>query len=377
MLQLRLALPAFRSARQLILGPDSIMALRSMESSRVALVVSGSLVRQEDLFEKLKRNIRAHDIRVIERSWRFEPTMSDLRAPLQTIEEARVDTIVAVGGGAVIDAAKLMWLFYEHPNLDSSIYLRPFAVPKLRGRARFVAVPTTTGTGSEVSSAALLYNPETGGKDAIVTHDFLPDVVILDPKLLTGLVNTAMISTVCDALSHAIEGYVSRIQNPLMDLFAEKAVQVIADNWRRALERNVEAIGQLQYAATMAGWVQNHCLVGASHALAHQLAPFNVPHGVANAILLPTVIRQNARNVPTKMKYENLARLIGVEESAEGLASFVEEVRMAGGVASKLSDFGCLDPEPLLAGAMCDPGAKSNPIELNEQLLRELVKECL
>lgn len=378
MLQLRLPLPTFRSAKNVVLGPDSIMALRSLESSKVAVICSYGFSQQSQLFENLIKNIRAHDIEIIKKSWTSDPTLSDLSAPLKALEQFGADTIVAVGGGAVIDAAKLIWMFYEHPDISPTSYLRPNAIPNLRGRARFIAIPTTTGSGSEVSSSALLYNPETGRKEAVVTHDFLPDLVILDPKLLVGLPNDVLISTTCDALSHSIEGYVSRLKNPLMDILAEKAVQTIFFNWKEATgSRNLEAIGQMQYAAMMAGWVQNHCLVGGAHALAHQLAAFDVPHGNANAILLPAVIRRNATDKETASKYRSLCQVCGLGKDHEALAAQIEVIRDAAKFPNKLSEYGVGNVEAIVEGTLSDPAARSNPIEVDEAYVLEVAKKCL
>ncbi len=379
MLHTRLPLPAFRTIKNFIHGPNSIAALRGLECTRATLVVGKSLTRQTKLFDKLKRNIRCQHLDVIEKSWTGEPSLADLKKPMQQLEKNCADVIIAVGGGSIMDAAKLMWMFYEHPDLDRSLYTRAFAIPSLRGRTRFVCVPTTTGTGSEVSSSALFLDEETGRKISVVTHDFLPDVAILDPEFVENMPTSVMIATVCDALSHAIEGYVSRLDNPLMDVMAEKAVQMIFENWQVALEGGdvrLNALSNLQYAATMAGWVQNHKLAGASHAIAHQLANFGVPHGNANAILLPSVIRFNARDEQTARKFERLSHLCGVGQAPEDLACAVETIRQSGGFDLRLSTYGKFDRSWVAAHALEDPTAPFNPVTLVEETVLGILEAC-
>lgn len=378
MLHLRLPLPNFMSADNLIVGPGSIMALRGLESSKVAIIASGSLIKQDALFAKFVKNIRAHDITVVQRSWHGEPSFEDLELPLKQLESFQPDTILAVGGGSVIDASKLIWMFYEHPDLSIEECIKVNGVPPLRGRANFIAIPTTIGTGSEVSSSALLLNRETGRKEAVVSHDFLPDLVVLDQNLLVGLPLSTKISTVCDALSHAIEGYVSRIKNPLMDIFAEKAITLISENWKAAIiDDDEDALGQLLYAATLAGWVQNHCLVGAAHAIAHQMAKYGVPHGHANAILLPNVIRFNGTDEKTESRYLRIAELCLLEDNFEALAVWIEEIRSYGNFPTNLKDYGNIDIAANIEGALADPAAKSNPVLLDKENLEKIIKSCL
>ena len=135
----------------------------------------------------------------------------------------------------MLDAAKLAWVWYEQPEADIALLARPFALRGLRGRSRFVAVPTTAGTGSEVSSAAVIKDPNSSRKIPIVSHELIPDIAILDPRLTTNVPATAMVAAGLDALAHAVEGYVSRFDNPVADAQAEKSVEMIL----RVLPRTV------------------------------------------------------------------------------------------------------------------------------------------
>ena len=220
MLKLRFPLPVFRNAREIANGKNARMALKGLVANRAALIISPSF-KKSKYFEQVVRLINAQSVQVIEKSWKGEPSVAELSGVIGELESFQPDYIIALGGGSIIDGAKLAWLFYEHPTLEPEVLYRPFSLPPLRGRTKFAAIPTTVGAGSEVSSAAVMLDSETFSKKAVVTHDFLPDLVILDPELVSDVPTKVLRTTVADTLSHAIEGYVSNIDHPLMDTFAE------------------------------------------------------------------------------------------------------------------------------------------------------------
>ena len=290
---------------------------------------------------------------------------------IQELEAFQPDYIVALGGGSVIDGAKVGWLFYEHPTLEDDILFRPFSLPPLRGRAKFAAIPTTIGTGGEVSSAAVVFDDVSKRKRAVVTHDFLPDLVILDPELVTDVPASLLKPTIADALSHAVEGYVSNIKHPLMTSLAEKAVEIIARYSGAIGEEawSLDMISDLQHAAMLAGWVQNHCVVGLSHAIAHQLGPYKIGHGAANGKLMPSVIEYNSGDNLVSQEYKKLCARANLNDVAELkllFARLCEDVH----VPLKLREE---DLAIISSGAMEDPAAKTNPRAFTELDVREIV----
>ena len=374
MLKLRLPLPVFRNAGEIVNGKNARMALKGITANRVALVISTTF-EDSTYFEQILRLINSESTRVIKKTWAGEPSLSSVSTLVHEFEEFRPDYILALGGGSVIDGAKLAWLLYEHPLTSAATLFKPFTSPPLRGRAKFGAIPTTIGSGSEVSSAAVLLHDDNISKQAIVTHDFLPDLVILDPELVAEVPLRILKSTVSDALSHAVEGYVSQIKHPLMDIFAEKAVQLIFKNrsyfgddaW------GIEVIEELQYAAMLAGLVQNHCMVGLSHAIAHQLGNFKIAHGLANGLLMPAIIDFNSSEKVVKNKYENLCINAGVSGIAglKGLFMSLTSGAKPSLVFSgdQLAAIGDL--------AVFDSGGQANPVPFSSSDVRELIKICL
>ena len=374
MIKLRFPLPVFRNAREIANGKNARMALKGLVANRAALIISASF-KKSQYFEQVVRLINAQSVHVIEKSWQGEPSVAELSGVIGELESFQPDYIIALGGGSIIDGAKLAWLFYEHPTLEPEVLYRPFSLPPLRGRAKFAAIPTTVGAGSEVSSAAVMLDSKTFSKKAVVTHDFLPDLVILDPELVSDVPVEILRTTVADTLSHAIEGYVSKIEHPLMDVFAEKAVSIVnqyQDKFSDDIWDN-DMLSHLQYAAMLAGWVQNHCIVGLSHAIAHQLGHYNIGHGLANGLLMPAVIEFNYQDTAAAEKYDRLIKNAGIKNKQELMRLFQMLVI---GQHSPLT-FNTEQLTIIAENALMDPAAKANPVTFTENDIKEIVKQCL
>jgi alcohol dehydrogenase len=377
MIKISFPLPQFFNAANIISGENALLALKGLQASKVVVIASKSVLKKHQ--ERLINLINVHDIKVIEKDWPSEPSIENIKPALKETAKFNPDCILAVGGGSVIDSAKAIWAYYEHPYITDEQLYRPFAIPSLRGKSRFIAIPTTIGSGSEVSSSAIFFDQVTGKKKAIVTHDFLPDVVILAPELVVDIPVKIMVSSAMDALSHAIEGLVSTIQHKMMDQFALSAIQTIFRLLPKAVKNpNLEVIEELQFAATYAGWVQNHCLVGAAHVSTHLLANNGVSHGEGNALFLPSSVKLNAKySEAAAAKYQMLSEICGLT-STEALIDKLVDLRALGGLSSSLADYH-LDPSVLTTEALSimqnDPAGRCNPTELNDDFLHELFEE--
>ena len=374
MLKLRIPLPIFRSAKEIVNGKNARMALKGIVANRALVVISKSF-RNSIHFEQISRLINAESVSFVDKTWVGEPSKLGLKRLIAAFEAFSPDYIIALGGGSVIDGAKLAWLFYEHPLIDSGDLFRPFSLPPLRGKAKFAAIPTTAGSGSEVSSAAVLSDDVNYGKKAVVTHDFLPDLVILDPELIAEVPVRILRTTIADALSHAVEGYVSQISHPLMDCFAEKSVQLIYQN-RTNFEDdiwNLQVYEDIQYAAMLAGWVQNHCMVGLSHSIAHQLGNFGLGHGLANGLLMPAVIDFNCSDQVVKDRYEYLCAKVGMPDINSLKKLFVGLV----GDGKPALVFTAEDVSAIGKSALLDPAGKVNPVIFDTTDIAEIIKVSL
>ena len=281
-----------------------------------------------------------------------DPSFETVNRGVQMMNEFKPDVIIALGGGSAIDAAKGMWLFYEHPDADPEgmklkfmdIRKRTYKFPKLGIKAKMVAIPTTSGTGSEVTSFAVISDKTINKKYPLADYELTPDVAIVDPDLVMSLPQSITADTGMDVLTHALEAYVSNMASDYTDGLSEKAIELVFKNLREAYNNgtNKQAREKMHNASTIAGMAFTNAFLGICHSLAHKMgAEFHLPHGRLNAILLPYVIKYNASK-PTKFvsfpkyeyfiadqKYAEVSRKMGFAASTveEGVKSLIKEVQ--------------------------------------------------
>ena len=281
-----------------------------------------------------------------------DPSFETIKKGVEMMNNFRPDVIIALGGGSPIDAAKGMWLFYEHPDADiegmklkfMDIRKRTYKFPKLGTKAQMVAIPTTSGTGSEVTSFAVITDKEKNKKYPLADYELTPDVAIVDPDLVMSLPKSITADTGMDVLTHALEAYVSNMASDYTDGLAEKAVELVFKNLRDAYNdgNNKYAREKMHNASTIAGMAFTNAFLGVCHSMAHKIgAEFHLPHGRINAILLPYVIKYNGVDDPTKFvsfpkyeyyvakhKYAEISRRMNFPAFTddEGLESLVREV---------------------------------------------------
>jgi acetaldehyde dehydrogenase/alcohol dehydrogenase len=298
-----------------------------------------------------------------------EPSVATVDRGADLMRSFRPDTIVALGGGSAMDAAKVMWLRYEHPEVVFAdmrekffdIRKRAFKFPTLGQRAQLVCIPTTSGTGAEVTPFAVITDTATGKKYPLADYALTPSVAIVDPVLAADLPRTITADSGFDALTHAIESYVSVYANDFTDGLALQAIKLIFGHLERAVTSGAadpEAREKMHNAGTIAGMAFGSAFLGIVHAMSHTIgATFHIAHGRTNAILLPHVIRYNG-TVPGKLtgwpKYESyqaperfrdIARMLGLpaatpEEGVESLAAAVERLRDAVGIEGSFKTAG-------------------------------------
>ncbi|MGG3836680.1 bifunctional acetaldehyde-CoA/alcohol dehydrogenase [Paenibacillus thiaminolyticus] len=281
-----------------------------------------------------------------------DPSTKTVERGAEMMRSFEPDFIIALGGGSPMDAAKGMWLFYEYPDTDFDnlkqkfldIRKRTFKYPRLGQKAKFVAIPTTSGTGSEVTSFAVITDKEKGNtKYPLADYELTPDVAIIDPEFVYSLPKTAVADTGMDVLTHAIEAYVSVMASDYTDGLAIKAIQLVFENLVKSYrEACPKAREKMHNASTLAGMAFANAFLGINHSLAHKWgAQYHTAHGRTNAILMPHVIRYNAKK-PTKfasfpkydhfvadVRYAEIARILGLpaRTTEEGVKSLIEAIR--------------------------------------------------
>ena len=317
----------FRAPNQIYFNQHALENLRDLPARNVLIVTSKDL---DDL--GLVETVRAHlpagvPVHVFDRV-EIEPTYRVVADGVAAIRYQKPDHLIAVGGGSVLDAAKAMRLFFQHPELDFRSLATTFLDPRKRvieyphehrEHLALIAVPTTSGTGSEVTPFAVITDDERGRKVPLYDHSLTPDVAILDPELVRGLPSSVTADTGLDALTHALEAVVSVFASEYTDALAMQAARLVFEFLPRAVRdgQDLEARTRMHNAACMAGLAFANAFVGVNHALAHSLgARFHLPHGRANAVLLPYVVRYNA-SLPSKfMPFPNVKAYVAPEKYA-------------------------------------------------------------
>lgn len=343
----------FKVPSKIYFERDSIEYLHSMRDvERVFIVTDRSMVdlgyvtRVTDQLEQRRNKVQVQLFCDVEP----DPSIQTVKKGLSLMQAFRPDTIIAIGGGSSMDAAKGMWLFYEQPDVNfddlkqkfMDIRKRAFRYPELGKKSKLVCIPTTSGTGSEVTPFAVITDKEENKKYPLTDYSLTPTVAIVDPALTMSLPASITADTGMDVLTHATEAYVSTLASDFTDGLALQAIKMVFEYLPRAVangKNDPEAREKMHNAATLAGMAFANAFLGMNHSLAHKIgAEFHVPHGRTNAILLPYVIRYNGTK-PEKPgvwpkynyykadeKYAELARLIGLKFNTveEGVVAYAK-----------------------------------------------------
>ena len=307
-----------------------------------------------------------------------DPTLACALEGVAQMRAFEPDTIIAIGGGSAMDAAKIMWVLYEHPDADFldmamrfvDIRKRVYTFPKMGEKAYFIAIPTSAGTGSEVTPFAVITDEKTGIKYPLADYELMPNMAIIDTDLHMSAPKGLTAASGIDAVTHALEAYASMMATDYTDGLALRALKVIFEYLPRAYENgqtDVEAREKMANAATMAGMAFANAFLGVCHSMAHKLGAFHhLPHGVANALMIDEVLRFNAAEVPAKMgtfpqydhpktlrRYAEVAESLGLKgkndaESLENLIAAIDELKAKVGIKKTIKDYG-IDEADFLA----------------------------
>ncbi|RPK80672.1 bifunctional acetaldehyde-CoA/alcohol dehydrogenase [Streptomyces sp. ADI98-10] len=354
----------FKVPPKIYFEPQAIRYLTSMPDVHRVTIVTDATMTRLGFVDRISRVLQQRrepvTLQIID-NVQPEPSIDSVQHGADLMRDFRPDTIIALGGGSPMDAAKVMWLLYEQPGIDftdmrqkfSDIRKRAFRFPTLGKLARLVCVPTTSGTGAEVTPFAVISDPATGKKYPLADYALTPSVAIIDPLLTTVLPPALAADSGFDALTHAVEAYVSVYANDFTDGLALHAIRLVFDHLEAAVtdrEGAPEAREKMHNAGTIAGMAFGNAFLGIVHAMSHTLgATFHIAHGRTNAVLLPHVIRYNG-TIPTKLtgwpkyegyrapeRFQDIARALGLPattppEGVESLAAAVERLRDAVGI---------------------------------------------
>lgn len=312
-----------------------------------------------------------------------DPSIETVFRGAEAMRKFEPDVIVAIGGGSPIDAAKAMWVFYEYPEKTFDDIKDPFTMPKLRTKAIFVAIPSTSGTASEVTAFSVITDYSTNIKYPLADFEITPDIAILDTDIPQTMPKKLTAHTGMDALTHAIEAYVATARSDFSDPLALKAISDIYDCLVDSYHGDKEARGKMHIAQCLAGMAFSNALLGIAHSLAHKTgAVFDIPHGCCNAILLPSVIQYNSRVCMDR--YADIAKAIGLpgatdKQLTDALVESIKELNRKLDIKQSYKENGVSEElinqniEKIAENAVKDPCTASNPREIDVENMKKVL----
>jgi alcohol dehydrogenase len=360
---------------EVCVGAGSLDRLGSLDPARVLVVTSSGARRRGGAIDRVMLQLKDATARDVIELASHEPGTAAIGAARAAVAEFAPEWIVAVGGGAVLDAAKFLWAEFEYPDLK--LGTGPATIGPLRRKARMIAVPTTAGSGSEASQAAVLTRDD-GTKVPYVSPHWVPDVVILDPALTVSLPKDTTVATGFDALTHAVESAVSSLSNPLVQTLAATAVRLVLRHLREAAEHpeDLAAREGMLEAAFLAGLCQSTASTGAAHALSHATSKLHqTPHGAATGFFLLPTMRWN--QMKKSVLYDELAVGCGLADGA-GLVAALADLGVQVGQPQGFAELLGRVPDAVERQALADVAAKdvclrTNPCRLGPPELVQLL----
>lgn len=324
----------FTLPRDLYHGKGTIEELKNLKGKKAVVVVGGGSMKRLGFLDKVVAYLEeaGMDVKLFE-GVEPDPSVDTVMKGAKMMSEFEPDWIVAIGGGSPIDAAKAMWTFYEYPQTSFEDLCVPFHFPSLRTKAKFCAIPSTSGTATEVTAFSVITDYKKGIKYPLADFNITPDVAIVDPDLAQTMPQKLTAHTGMDAITHAIEAYVSTLHCDYTDPLALHAIKMIHNDLIDSYGGDKEARARMHNAQCLAGMAFSNALLGIVHSMAHKTGAAygggHIVHGCANAMYLPKVIKFNAKDPEAAKRYGEIARFIGLKGNTDGelIDALIAEIR--------------------------------------------------
>lgn len=385
----------FTLPRDLYHGAGSLEELKNLKGKKAVVVVGGGSMKRFGFLQRVEEYLKEAGMEVaLFEGVEPDPSVETVMKGAKLMQEFGPDWIVAIGGGSPIDAAKAMWAFYEYPDTKFEDLITPFSFPTLRTKAKFCAIPSTSGTATEVTAFSVITDYEKGIKYPLADFNITPDVAIVDPDLAETMPQKLTANTGMDAMTHAIEAYVSTLHCDYTDPLALHAIKMIHAYLVDSYNGDKEARARMHNAQCLAGMAFSNALLGIVHSMAHKTgAAFSgghIVHGAANAMYLPKVIKFNSKEPEAKARYADIARFIGLagdgdEALTDALIAEIKEMNKKLNIAPciKLYEGGIIDEKEFnekLATvaelAVGDACTGSNPRAIDPEQMAKLLTCC-
>ena len=392
----------FTLPRDLYHGTGSLETLKTLTGKKAIVVVGGGSMKRFGFLDKAVAYLKEAGMEVeLFEGVEPDPSVETVMNGAEAMRKFQPDWIVAMGGGSPIDAAKAMWVFYEYPDTTFEEIITPFSFPTLRTKAKFCAIPSTSGTATEVTAFSVITDYHKGIKYPLADFNITPDVAIVDPELAETMPKKLVAHTGMDAMTHAIEAYVSTLHCNYTDPLALHAIKMIHNNLKKSYDGDMEARAAMHDAQCLAGMAFSNALLGIVHSMAHKTGAAytgdHIIHGCANAMYLPKVIKYNSKNEEAANRYAEIASFIGLSGATteEKVDSLIAELRSMNdqldipqgiknyGKSGVKADTSIIDEKEFLEklpevakNAIADACTGSNPRQPSQEEMEKLLKAC-
>ncbi|MGN1443611.1 MAG: iron-containing alcohol dehydrogenase [Acutalibacteraceae bacterium] len=380
----------FTIPRDLYHGKGALDALKTLKGKKAIIVTGGGSMKRFGFLDKVEANLKeaGMEVRLFE-GVEPDPSVETVMRGAAAMTEFQPDWIVAIGGGSPIDAAKAMWAFYEYPETTFEDLCIPFNFPTLRTKAQFCAIPSTSGTATEVTAFSVITDYQKGIKYPLADFNITPDVAIVDPDLAETMPKKLTAHTGMDAMTHAIEAYVSTLHCDYTDALALHAIKMISNDLVDSYNGDMEARDRMHNAQCLAGMAFSNALLGIVHSMAHKTGAAysggHIVHGCANAMYLPKVIKFNAVEPSAAKRYEEIAAFLGLEPTVDALIAHIKGLNEKLDIPTCIKDYegGIIDEKEFMDKldkvaelAVGDACTGSNPRKIDPAQMAKLLKCC-
>lgn len=379
----------FTIPRDIYIGENALDHLKELTGTKAVIVIGSQRLVKDGTINKIQSLLNEGNINsTVFSGVESDPSVATVKRGVELFNSLTPDLVIGVGGGSAIDAAKAMWIFYEAPTLTFEEAAKPFNLPTLRQKAKFVAISTTSGTGSEVTNLSVITDNETGIKYPIADYNITPDVAIVDTNLVKSLTPKLVADTGMDALTHAIEAYVSTISNEITDALAMKSIEITTEEIVKSFNGNLESRERMHVSQCLAGMSFANAILGIVHSMSHKSSrSFEISHGRANAIYLPYVIAFNSKDYKAKAKYADIARRLGLvgntdNSLVQSLINAIKELRIQMKMPESLSEYGVKEEyfnehlDSIAKTSIDDPCTSTNPRKISYEEMKSLFEAC-
>jgi Alcohol dehydrogenase, class IV len=385
----------FTLPRDLYHGAGSLEELKNLKGTKAILVLGGGSMKRFGFVDRAVAYLKEAGMEVeLFENVEPDPSVETVMRGAEAMRKFQPDWIISMGGGSPIDAAKAMWAFYEYPETTFEQLITPFNFPTLRQKARFCAIPSTSGTATEVTAFSVITDYQKGIKYPLADFNITPDVAIVDPDLAETMPAKLTAHTGMDAMTHSIEAYVSTLNCDYTDPLALHSIKMIREYLEKSYHGDKDARGKMHNAQCLAGMAFSNALLGIVHSMAHKTGAAysggHIIHGCANAMYLPKVIQYNAKVPSAAARYAEIARFLGLagsndQELVASLVTMLKEMNAALGIPTCIKDYegGIIDEKEfneklhdVAALAIGDACTGSNPRVPTQEEMEKLLLAC-